>query len=110
MMAKAYYTSYKLPIIITRGNNVYGPNQFPEKMIPKFTLLASRGEDLPVHGDGKSCTGVVDASVRCSAHTVVISLPWRLRVKSLYTRAGCLHIVPAVLLWSTIASACALTV
>ena len=53
MMAKAYYTSYKLPIIITRGNNVYGPNQFPEKMIPKFTLLASRGEDLPVHGDGE---------------------------------------------------------
>lgn len=53
MMAKAYYTSYKLPIIITRGNNVYGPNQFPEKMIPKFTLLASRGDDLPVHGDGE---------------------------------------------------------
>lgn len=56
MMAKAYYTSYKLPIIITRGNNVYGPNQFPEKMIPKFTLLASRGEDLPVHGDGEAAS------------------------------------------------------
>lgn len=52
MMAKAYFTSYKLPIVITRGNNVYGPCQFPEKLIPKFTLLASRGEELPVHGDG----------------------------------------------------------
>jgi hypothetical protein len=52
MMAKAYLTSYKLPIIITRGNNVYGPHQFPEKMIPKFTLLASRGRPLPIHGDG----------------------------------------------------------
>ncbi|KAK9833625.1 hypothetical protein WJX74_000982 [Apatococcus lobatus] len=52
MMTKAYMTSYKLPVIITRGNNVYGPHQFPEKMIPKFTLLASRGEPLPVHGDG----------------------------------------------------------
>jgi dTDP-D-glucose 4,6-dehydratase len=40
-------TSYKLPIIITRGNNVYGPHQFPEKMIPKFTLLAMRGKELP---------------------------------------------------------------
>ena len=59
MMAKAYYTSYKLPIIITRGNNVYGPNQFPEKMIPKFILLASRGEDLPVHGDGKAASACV---------------------------------------------------
>mmetsp|Transcript_35001 Transcript_35001/g.89530 ORF Transcript_35001/g.89530 Transcript_35001/m.89530 type:complete len:185 (+) Transcript_35001:782-1336(+) len=52
MLARAYITSYKMPIIITRGNNVYGPHQFPEKMIPKFTLLASRGAELPVHGDG----------------------------------------------------------
>jgi hypothetical protein len=29
-----------------------GTAQFPEKMIPKFTLLASRGKDLPIHGDG----------------------------------------------------------
>ena len=57
-MAKAdqarFACSYKLPVIITRGNNVYGPHQFPEKMIPKFTLLASRGEPLPIHGDGES--------------------------------------------------------
>jgi len=52
MMAKAYLTSYKMPVIVTRGNNVYGPHQFPEKMIPKFTLLASRGRPLPIHGDG----------------------------------------------------------
>ena len=43
LMAKAYYTSYKLPIIITRGNNVYGPRQYPEKLIPKFILRANRG-------------------------------------------------------------------
>lgn len=36
-MVKAYMTSYKLPCIITRGNNVYGPHQFPEKLIPKVT-------------------------------------------------------------------------
>lgn len=54
MLAKAYITSYNLPVIITRGNNVYGPHQFPEKLIPKFILRASRGLDLPVHGDGKS--------------------------------------------------------
>ena len=52
MMARAYHTSYKLPVIVTRGNNVYGPHQFPEKMIPKFILRASRGESLPIHGDG----------------------------------------------------------
>ncbi len=54
MLCKAYITSYKMPIIITRGNNVYGPHQFPEKMIPKFTILASRGLDLPLHGDGSA--------------------------------------------------------
>lgn len=32
MMAGAYLTSYRLPIIITRSNNVYGPHQFPEKL------------------------------------------------------------------------------
>jgi UDP-glucose 4,6-dehydratase len=52
MMARAYHTSYKLPVIVTRGNNVYGPHQFPEKMIPKFTLRANRGLELPIHGDG----------------------------------------------------------
>jgi dTDP-D-glucose 4,6-dehydratase len=43
MMVKAYITSYGLPCIITRGNNVYGPHQYPEKLIPKFTLRAKRG-------------------------------------------------------------------
>lgn len=52
MMARAYFTSYKMPIVTTRGNNVYGPHQFPEKLVPKFTLLASRGDQLPIHGDG----------------------------------------------------------
>ncbi len=52
MMARAYASSYRLPVLTTRGNNVYGPHQFPEKLVPKFTLLASRGADLPVHGDG----------------------------------------------------------
>lgn len=53
MIAKAYMTSYRLPVITTRSNNVYGPKQFPEKLIGKFTLLASRNEDLPIHGDGE---------------------------------------------------------
>ncbi len=35
MMAAAYFTSYKLPVLTTRGNNVYGPGQFPEKLVPK---------------------------------------------------------------------------
>lgn len=58
MMVRSYMTSYKLPCIITRGNNVYGPHQFPEKLIPKMTLLAHRGQDLPVHGNGRAVRAV----------------------------------------------------
>lgn len=40
LMARAYVTSYKMPIIITRSNNVYGPGQFPEKLSEWFALTA----------------------------------------------------------------------
>jgi|688.fasta_scaffold215612_2 UDP-glucose 4,6-dehydratase len=51
---KSYYHSYKLPIIITRGNNVYGKNQFPEKIVPKFICKLLDGEKLTIHGNGTS--------------------------------------------------------
>ncbi|KAB2071863.1 hypothetical protein ES319_A08G252300v1 [Gossypium barbadense] len=54
MLVMAYGRSYGLPVITTRGNNVYGPNQFPEKLIPKFILLAMREKTLPIHGDGSN--------------------------------------------------------
>lgn len=54
MLVMAYRQSYGLPTITTRGNNVYGPNQFPEKLIPKFILLAMKGQPLPIHGDGSN--------------------------------------------------------
>ncbi|VFQ64362.1 unnamed protein product [Cuscuta campestris] len=54
MLVMAYGRSYGLPVITTRGNNVYGPNQFPEKLIPKFILLAMKGKTLPIHGDGSN--------------------------------------------------------
>ena len=42
-LAKSYQRSFGMPVIITRGNNVYGPHQFPEKLIPKFINQLSRG-------------------------------------------------------------------
>jgi dTDP-D-glucose 4,6-dehydratase len=35
-LAKSYHRSFNMPVVITRGNNVYGPHQYPEKLIPKF--------------------------------------------------------------------------
>lgn len=54
MLVMAYGSSYGLPVITTRGNNVYGPGQFPEKLIAKFILLAMAGKPLPIHGDGSN--------------------------------------------------------
>lgn len=45
-LVKAYARSFNLPVIITRGNNVYGPHQYPEKIIPKFINLMFRGLPL----------------------------------------------------------------
>ena len=41
-----------MPIIITRGNNVYGPHQYPEKLIPKFINQLTRGRQVTLHGSG----------------------------------------------------------
>merc|ERR1719506_648577 len=53
-LVKAYHRSFKLPIIITRGNNVYGPHQYPEKLIPKFANQLLRGRPVTLHGDGSN--------------------------------------------------------
>lgn len=53
-LVKSYLHSYKLPIVITRGNNVYGPNQYPEKLIPRFIGLLLKAKLLTVHGTGKT--------------------------------------------------------
>jgi len=51
-LVKSYYKSFHLPVIITRGNNVYGPHQYPEKVIPKWINLLERNRPCCVHGDG----------------------------------------------------------
>jgi UDP-glucose 4,6-dehydratase len=51
-LVKSYHRSFKLPCLITRGNNVYGPHQFPEKLIPKFTNQLLRDLPVTLHGDG----------------------------------------------------------
>jgi dTDP-glucose 4,6-dehydratase len=52
LLALAYAHTFKLPVIVTRCSNNYGPYQFPEKLIPLMIANALRGEPLPVYGDG----------------------------------------------------------
>jgi dTDP-glucose 4,6-dehydratase len=52
-LVKSYAQSFGLPVIITRGNNVYGPRQYPEKLIPKFINLLMQGRPCTIHGSGQ---------------------------------------------------------
>jgi len=53
-IVKSYYRSFKLPVIISRGNNVYGPHQYPEKVIPKFIRRLLNGMPCCIHGNGSN--------------------------------------------------------
>ena len=61
LIAQSYSHSYKMPIIITRGNNVYGPNQYPEKLIPRFIKLLKENKKVTIQGSGKSVRGFLHA-------------------------------------------------
>lgn len=54
MLVNSYIYSYKLKSIISRCNNVYGPNQYEEKLIPRFIKLLKSGKKCSIHGDGSA--------------------------------------------------------
>ncbi|MCD6298832.1 MAG: dTDP-glucose 4,6-dehydratase [Deltaproteobacteria bacterium] len=52
LLCRAYYQTYKMPVIITRSSNNYGPFQFPEKLIPLAITNALEDKEIPIYGDG----------------------------------------------------------
>jgi dTDP-glucose 4,6-dehydratase len=52
LLVRSYFVTYKLPVLITRASNNYGPYQFPEKLIPLMIANALEDKPLPVYGDG----------------------------------------------------------
>lgn len=48
----AFWRTYRMPTMITRGSNTYGPRQYPEKLIPKMLAELCAGHALPLYGDG----------------------------------------------------------
>jgi dTDP-glucose 4,6-dehydratase len=57
---------------ITRGSNTYGPNQYPEKVIPLFVTNALDGEPLPLYGDGRQTRDWLHVDDHCAAIEVVL--------------------------------------
>ncbi len=52
LLALSYAHTYRLPVLVTRGSNTFGPYQYPEKVIPLFVTNALSGKSLPLYGDG----------------------------------------------------------
>jgi dTDP-glucose 4,6-dehydratase len=53
LLALSYWTTYRFPVVVTRGSNTYGPHQYPEKFIPLFVTNAIDDQLLPLYGDGR---------------------------------------------------------
>jgi dTDP-glucose 4,6-dehydratase len=72
LMAKAWSTTYTLPIIILRCTNNYGPRQHPEKFIPKAIIRALGGMNIPVYGGGKQIRDWIYVEDFCTAIEIAL--------------------------------------
>ena len=61
LIAQSYNHSYGMPIIISRGNNVFGPNQYPEKLIPRFIELLKTNKKVTIQGNGTTVRAFLHA-------------------------------------------------
>lgn len=72
MIVMSYIKSYNFPIIITRGNNVYGINQYPEKLIPRFTCLLKENKKVTIQGDGLHLRSFIHVDDVSNAFDVIL--------------------------------------
>jgi len=72
LIAQSYNHSYKMPIIITRGNNVYGPNQYPEKLIPLFIKLLKENKKVTIQGNGETVRAFLHANDTARAFECIL--------------------------------------
>jgi len=72
LLALSYFTTYKLPVRVTRASNNYGPYQFPEKLIPLMISNALEDKPLPVYGDGLQVRDWLYVDDHCRAIRAVL--------------------------------------
>ncbi len=72
LLALSYFVSHGLPVLVTRACNNYGPNQYPEKMLPLFATNALLGLPLPLYGDGMQVRDWLHVTDHCRALLTVL--------------------------------------
>src|SRR5450432_3965535 len=73
LLARSYFTTFNLPVLITRASNNYGPYQFPEKLIPLMITNAFEDVPLPVYGDGMQMRDWLYVDDHCRGILAVLS-------------------------------------
>ncbi|PKM50478.1 MAG: dTDP-glucose 4,6-dehydratase [Firmicutes bacterium HGW-Firmicutes-7] len=72
LLTLAYYKTYKLPVNITRCSNNYGPNQYPEKLIPLIISKANSNKEVPIYGNGLNIRDWIHVEDHCRAIDLVL--------------------------------------
>ena len=72
LLVRSYYITHNLPVLITRSSNNYGPYQYPEKLIPLFTINALNNKPLPVYGTGNNVRDWLYVLDNCSGIDTVL--------------------------------------
>jgi dTDP-glucose 4,6-dehydratase len=67
LLTLSYWTTYRFPVMVTRGSNTYGPNQYPEKFIPLFVTNAIDDQPLPLYGNGRQRRDWLSVHDHCAA-------------------------------------------
>lgn len=72
-LVRSFGTSYKIPYIITRGNNVFGSRQYPDKVIPKFITQMMKGEKMTIHGNGHNVRNYIYVKDVVNAISIILT-------------------------------------
>lgn len=73
LLALSFYKTFGTDIVITRCSNNYGPNQFPEKIIPLFIKILSEGGNVPIYGDGQNRRDWIHVDDHCDGIALAYS-------------------------------------
>ncbi len=72
LIVRSYFKTFKLPVMITRSSNNYGPYQYPEKIIPLFITNLLENKKVPLYGDGKNVRDWLYVMDNCKGLDVVL--------------------------------------
>ena len=72
LLCRAYFATYRTPVVVTHSCNFYGPNQYPEKLIPLFITNLLERKKVPVYGDGRNVREWIYAADHCAAIDIIL--------------------------------------